>query len=520
VEEGPTIHVDEVASKVAAIYEKIRGIVDWKEEHLIRRTAIERVLKRRLISELSIFPGLKAQEIAEPLVLELVRGGHFPNDKIPQSKVAEVQRTLEKYIFIIENNPSNGSFASLKVKEKVNFFSDILAVAACEVEEVLAPPIKETAMLEFMTNSMEERIQLPSDVTLTEEEKHILTFVAVRQTLFRLDKPLTVYHLLKYWYPEWRELTPTSLAEVAQNVFNILDQTGLVLQHPLAKKFYKVCERYDTLYLLLADTLNSLSEDREKIAEKISEPQLLTNLVRAAYNKRLSTLKSRLFRMAIYSTLSIFIGCAFTLYVIEVPLAKLFYGRFSPFAMIVDILAPTLLMFALVVTIRPPREKNWEAVIAAVKKIVYEGEGKDVYGIKVPRKRGFILNATIKLFYVVGCCVSLGAIGWAFWVVGIPTTSVILDTINVAALAFAGLVVRQRGREVTIEEEKTTLISFFLDMMALPAVKLGNWCMEKWREYNIVNVFLMVLVDAPFAVFMDFVEGWSSFLREKKEEIH
>ena len=35
-----TIHVDEVASTVAAFYEKIRGVVDWREEHLMRRAAI------------------------------------------------------------------------------------------------------------------------------------------------------------------------------------------------------------------------------------------------------------------------------------------------------------------------------------------------------------------------------------------------------------------------------------------------------------------------------------------------
>lgn len=43
----PTIHVDEVASKIAAFYEQIRTIVDWKEEHLIRRSAIIRKLKRK-----------------------------------------------------------------------------------------------------------------------------------------------------------------------------------------------------------------------------------------------------------------------------------------------------------------------------------------------------------------------------------------------------------------------------------------------------------------------------------------
>ncbi|MEK7562433.1 MAG: hypothetical protein AAB509_02020, partial [Patescibacteria group bacterium] len=37
-----TIHVDEVALRVAAFYEQIRTIVDWKEEHLMRRAAVIR----------------------------------------------------------------------------------------------------------------------------------------------------------------------------------------------------------------------------------------------------------------------------------------------------------------------------------------------------------------------------------------------------------------------------------------------------------------------------------------------
>src|SRR3989338_5712253 len=73
-----TIHVDEVAQKVAAFYEQIRTIVDWKEEHLMRRAAIIRKLKRKFFDlELNNF---STRNIAEPLVLELIRGGFFPND--------------------------------------------------------------------------------------------------------------------------------------------------------------------------------------------------------------------------------------------------------------------------------------------------------------------------------------------------------------------------------------------------------------------------------------------------------
>ena len=57
---APTIHVDEVALRVAAFYEQIRTIVDWKEEHLMRRAAIIRKLKRRFFDlEMNNFLPLK-----------------------------------------------------------------------------------------------------------------------------------------------------------------------------------------------------------------------------------------------------------------------------------------------------------------------------------------------------------------------------------------------------------------------------------------------------------------------------
>ena len=40
--EVDTIHVDEVASRVAAFYEKLRGIIDWKEEHLLKRGSTQK----------------------------------------------------------------------------------------------------------------------------------------------------------------------------------------------------------------------------------------------------------------------------------------------------------------------------------------------------------------------------------------------------------------------------------------------------------------------------------------------
>jgi len=81
-----TIHVDEVASKVAAFYEKIRGVVDWREEHLMRRAAIERILKRRLLLQKN------EDDLASSFIYELIRGGYFPNNKIDEIKIEQPQQ--------------------------------------------------------------------------------------------------------------------------------------------------------------------------------------------------------------------------------------------------------------------------------------------------------------------------------------------------------------------------------------------------------------------------------------------
>ena len=72
------IFVDEIASGVAKLYEGVRRIIDWKEEHLMRRAVIERILKRTFVSKVygfKIAPEVNPEELAEPFVMELIRKG-------------------------------------------------------------------------------------------------------------------------------------------------------------------------------------------------------------------------------------------------------------------------------------------------------------------------------------------------------------------------------------------------------------------------------------------------------------
>lgn len=512
-----TIHVDEVASRVAAFYEKIRMIVDWKEEHLMRRAAIIRKLKRRFLNWELINTLASQTEIAEPLVLELIRGGHFPNDKIEESKIADVQRVINKYIFIFKNAPPKKSG-----REKLQFYNWLLEVAACEIEETLSSFRKENALIDFMFELMKERIVVNEGIFkiggLKLEEKNIQIYIAVQQALFKLDHPIVSYNLLKYKFPQWNITSVEQFSEIAKNIYKIWDDIEKDLSHPLGKKFYTICEKYDTPYLLLGDVLSE--ENPGEVVQKLSNPEVLETLIKKVYNKRLSTLNRRLFRAAFYTTLSVLLGNGLSLFLLEMPLARLIHGRFTPLSIVVDIFESTLLMFLFVATIKPPSKSNFEVVMMETMKIAYQKEKTDIYEIKTPRKKGVITQFIITLTYLLGASVSLTILVWIFRLAEFPLTSVIINIIFIPIIVSAGLAVRKKSEELTVEEKKTGFFGFLFDIFSLPVASLGRWLSNKWKRYNAISAFFNALIDMPFTVFVEFLEKWRYFLKERKEEIH
>lgn len=506
----PTIHVDEVVSRVASFYEKIRGVIEWRDEHLIRKTAIERILKRRL------FLKKEGEEITESLVLELIRGGHFPNDRIAESKIKEVQKLIDKYIFILKNSPSPS-----KAKKELQLYNWIVGLAACELEETLSPPLKEKALIEYMFELMKERIKVREGIIviggISQKEKNTQIYIAIQRALFKLDSSLISYNLLKKRYPDWADLPQWQLKEIAKNIYLIWKSIEKDLNHPLSDKFYKICERYDTPYLLLGDII---SEDPMGIQEKISKPETLENLIKKVYNKRVKTLKSRMGRAALYATLSIFITNIVSLLAIEIPFTKYVMGDLHLLAIGIDILGPTLLMFFLVVTIKPPKRENLELAIMEVMKIVYQKERKDVYEIKAFPKRGLLVNAVITILYLLTFFLSFGLIIWGLYKLNFPPLSYIIFIAFISLIAFAGVKIREKSKELQLMPRRETFFSFLIDLFSLPVLRMGKWLSEKWTRYNVTVVLFTALIDMPFQVFIEFLEGWRYFLKEKKEEIH
>ena len=96
------LKVNAVIGKAAFVYEKVRNAIDYQEEHLIRKSAIYRILKRKLLLEKVILENYLLdkyhhENLPKQLLQELIRGGYI-RDKVPVQMVKVVDDIIQNII--------------------------------------------------------------------------------------------------------------------------------------------------------------------------------------------------------------------------------------------------------------------------------------------------------------------------------------------------------------------------------------------------------------------------------------
>ena len=264
---------------------------------------------------------------------------------------------------------------------------------------------------------------------------------------------------------------------------------------------------------------DDLKDNPESIEKNINDKSLLISMIRDKYNERRTTLQRRLRNSAIFSTLSVFISNWATFYLIEVPVAHLFYEEFNLLATIIDFLLPALVMFLLVIFIKPPQDDNLDKVLDATKDLLYNHDEYEKYDIKIEEGGSIIGQIVVTFSYIVSTILLFMGIAYIFYIAKLPITSVIYDTFTIAITFYAAVGVRKKSKELQIGEDRK-FVDFLFDVFTVPLAKVGGFLSSKWKEYNVVSIFTNYLVEIPFVAILDFIELWSKFIKERKAEIN
>src|SRR3989344_2609268 len=230
-----TVSVNPLVAEIATWYEKFRTAMDYREDEVILRSTIERILKRRLIL------GGNGSSVAPPLIRELVWARYFPDSSVTESQVTKVEETIDLY---------------LKLEDKINRYHRInkgvvnewiLQLLSSEIEHVLKPNDPKDVMSNFIFRIFRNAVTISDD---TEEIKDLQVFIAVRRAYANEDLAFLRYHLFIQYFGS---LDGENLEKVATHFPEALKQIEEQFKYPAKDKIYTYVKNQTIPFLILDD---------------------------------------------------------------------------------------------------------------------------------------------------------------------------------------------------------------------------------------------------------------------------
>lgn len=503
------IKVSYVASSLSFLYEKVRNTVDYKDEYLLRKYAIERILNRLIFIE------GKRGKLGELLLTDLIRGRYFLNDAIGVNKIAETDEIIRKYLALLDR----ANFKGHSEKNIQKLIAWLIGVASYEIEKNLVPFEKEEALIEFMYDSVKKDIVINADF-LSERERIVQIYLAITRAILKSDQSMLSYYLLKVYWPDWFSYSwETVIRELGENIFSVKNAIEAEINHPIAEKMFRFFKRRVVVYSIIFDLLlENLSQTEEKmLSSKLSFLEDVRNDCKVRYKKAKATL-SRTFTRSVLYILVTKIVLAF---IIEVPYELMTMARVNYTTLGINVIFHPSLMYLVGSSIKMPKEKNTAQIIREAEYIIYQRKAGEIppYPIKFNFQKSSISGGLFVIFYVIMFIVSFGAIIFFLTKLNFNIVSGALFTFFLSVVSFFAFKISQPVRELIVIDKKDSIFEVVVDFFFLPVIHFGRWLSERFSQVNIFVFALDFIIEVPFKSFVKIFDDWIKFIKEKKEEM-
>lgn len=497
--EGSRITVNETVGKFSFLYERIRNSVEYKDEHLIRKSAIQRILKRQLILESN--PSV----VADRLVRELIAARYLPNATLPESIIDDVAIRVRKFMAVSRINAGGERHAE--------WLKGIISV---EIEELLVDATQEKALVTFLYERLADRIKLRG-ATLDDTERRLQVYVACYRSLVKADDDMLGFKLLRAYLPEWLRADEwvANPRPIAERLVAVHMRIRSRLRHPLSQRFLRAVKPWAVSLALLKDVLVEAKGEAGMVLEK---PELLQAKLSQKAEDRYADAKAKLRRGTVRAMVYLLITKMFIALLVEVPIEQWWYGHIGVLSLVINLLFPPFIMFFVGILIHVPGQDNTNRLKAGVMELLSANPVAE-REIRVPAVRRGMTGFLFGMAYAATFLLSFGLVGMLLDALNFTWVSSLLFMFFLCVVSFFGFRLRLTAREVVVVEGKQSLLSVFVDFLSLPILRAGQWLS---RSISRINVFLFVfdfIFEAPFKLFLTVLEEWFAFMKEKKDEL-
>lgn len=493
------VSVNPVVSEVATWYEKIRNAMDYREDDVILRAAIERILRRRLLL------GGNGESVAEPLVRELVWARYFPDSSVPESLVYKVSQTVDLY-FTLEK--------LIKTKHKVNRqkLSDfILNILSAEIENILSPSKDKELLINFLFGIYQNKVQILDD---DEETRDAQVFIALRRTFGKQDLPLLKYHLFKQLFGN---VTENSKENIAENFLKGYKKIEYQLSYPLASQIYTYIKKEMTPMYILRDVLKQHRGENQELVENEEKFKLaIINECTSQYKKIHTKVQTAIIRGVIF----ILITKAIFALAVEGTFEKFFYGEILWNSIALNTLFPPVLMIVAGLLISTPNKENSEKIFHRIENILfYNDKITSKSFIRHSKKNNSTMHSFFILLWFLALLFFISGINYILHLLGFTIISRGIFIFFLAIVSFISYRIHMTAHMYTISDDKQSMASVLFDFLFMPFIHLGRQLTENISRINIILFFFDMFIETPFKVIFAFFEQWFLFLRTQREKL-
>ena len=514
-DETPKIHVSDIISKMAFYYEKIRNVVDYKEESLLRKNAIERIMRRQIVIEGALATkGVSGRDVAEHLLTELIRAAYLSNDHVPKAMIGEIGIVIDRYLLLKRygiDRPNIG------YQEKGDLTKWIIAIAASDIEERLGRSEVDMTIINYLYDELNQKIKLPDDSPY-QADKEIQIFIGIHSNLLKYDQEMLSYILFKHFYPSWPNVDEPEIEEIGHDIVALKKRIDEQLNHPLSGQLKRIISRYTVFFMILKDVI---SENPVAIYETfIRDPKAFPRKIKQMAEKRYREAKSKLWRAGVRSILYIFVTKSIFAVILEVPASQLFGQEVNNISLAINVTFPAALLFLIILFARVPTDANTDKIVDGIKEVVFEEHRRqEPYVLSTPTPRRKMTQSVFGIIYAITFLVSLSIVVWMLTQIHFNFVSIIIFLFFLALVSFFSIRIRKGTRELVVIEPKESFFSFLVDFFYIPIVSFGKWLSENFSRINVFVFVLDFIIEAPFKVFVSIAEDWSKYVRERKDEI-
>jgi len=505
-ETSPLVNIDLGNTTVSTFYERFRNFIDYKEEHLLRQSAIERILVRKLRLG-------RRQDIAKRLIKELTLGSYIENNKLRYNQVVAIDNIIQRYLQLL-SLISKHNYIKYQVLSR-----DLMSLCAVEIENLLMPHPSEDDYLDFVINRLDAKLNIPSRVMEADLDEKLYFQVATQKALFQYDNATITLSLLKTLVPSWSFTQAESLEQSATAYPTVVATINQLLRDPVTDRLTKLIKKSIAPYLIIDQIIKT--ESPSQLINAFNKRPNLENKVWSIYQSWHSRTHNQLTGNIIRIIIYIFIAKVLLGLFLEIPYDIIFAGKIDYLPLSINLIFPPLLMMILTTKIRTPKG-NLEKLVTLVNQIVYEDyiDQSQPASIELTAPNGknrlkLIFNVILTICYIA----LFGGVIYGLYLLNFTLMSGLLFFFFFSVVSFFAVRIRQSVNLYTVTSAKRDIFSSLINFLAMPFMRIGQWLSATISQFNVILFILDLIIEAPFKAFFELFSQWQAFIKEKQDEI-